>query len=529
MKKRAFCLLLALVILLSLGCYPADTGSSSSTLGSSTGSTSTAPTTTAPTTTSPTTTAPTQPTVTDPPVTEPPVTEPPVTQPPATEPQPTVPVDSRDPVLTPPDAEDGPCDFFDDAVFIGDSVSVMLKNENIRSGAFGDALFLPVGNYGIHNAYYTYLPISYQGQKMTIWDALAACGKKKVFIMLGMNDIALYGIDSTINHWGMLIEKILQYAPDVEFYIQSCTPIYTGGEKGKLNNENMDAYNVRLEEFAKTNGHHFVDVAPYFKDGTGGLAPIYCSDSYVHLSYTGAGVWVKVLKAFAAEYTPVAPPDDPPADPRDPVVDPPAAPEGMEGFFSDAVFVGDSVTQGLQTECMRSGALGSALFLATKSFGLYNSLNGILFHSFQGQQMTTEDAVAACGAKKVFIMLGMNDMVSVNPEPCIGKWREKIDRILEKSPDVEIYLQTVTPVYTGAESGKLTNPNIDTYNTLLQEFCENNGYHFIDVASYLKDSTGGLAGSYTSDHYVHLSTAGVQVWIQVLKNYAAQQGENNEN
>ncbi len=456
-------------------------------------------------------------------MTEPPATEPPVTEPPATEPKPTQPVDSRDPVMAPPTVDDSVCEFYNDAVFIGDSVSMMLPRATNVS-QLGTALFLPVGSYGVHNATHDVLLIPFQGQSMIIEDALAASGKSKVFIMLGMNDLA-YGIDYTMSQWEILIQRIQAKVPDMEIYIQSCTPVFTGAELTKLNNTNMDIYNGRLKAMAEEKGLHFVDVGPYFKDSTGGLAPIYCSDNFVHITPLGAQVWVKILKAYAASQETVTPPV---TDERAPVLSAPEAPEGMESFFSDAVFVGDSVTQGLQTECMNSGALGSALFLATKSFGLYNSLNGILFHNFQGKQMTTEDAVAACGAKKVFLMLGMNDMVSVSPESCITKWREKIDRILAKTPDVQIYLQTVTPVYTGAESGKLTNPNIDTYNTLLKEFCEVNGYHFVDIASYLKDSTGGLAKSYTSDHYVHLSTSGVRVWIQVLKAYAAQQGVNNE-
>ena len=85
----------------------------------------------------------------------------------------------------------------------------------------------------------------------------------------------------------------------MEVFIQSMTPVWTGGEKGGLNNTNVDKYNEKLAEFAEKRGFTFVDIAPYMKDSTNGLASAYCSDKYVHLTSAGADTWIKVLKAFA--------------------------------------------------------------------------------------------------------------------------------------------------------------------------------------------------------------------------------------
>ena len=60
----------------------------------------------------------------------------------------------------------------------------------------------------------------------------------------------------------------------------------------------MDAYNARLEVFAKNAGVDFIDVAPYMKDSTGGMATRYCSDEYVHVTDLGAAAWIRVLKAY---------------------------------------------------------------------------------------------------------------------------------------------------------------------------------------------------------------------------------------
>ena len=188
--------------------------------------------------------------------------------------------------------------FFDDAAFIGDSVTLKLKYHHAETGALGKATFLCAGSYGVHNAVDNVLYVTYQGQEMTPQDALAACGAKKVFIMLGMNDIGLYGVEDTIVYWSKLLDNIRGKCPDIDIYIQSGTPIATGGEKGKLTNARMDEYNVELQKFCLENDCFYVDIATAMKDSTGGLKKEYCSDNYVHMTPEGCQVWVDVLFAY---------------------------------------------------------------------------------------------------------------------------------------------------------------------------------------------------------------------------------------
>ncbi len=222
-----------------------------------------------------------------------------MTIPAPTQPRPDPNAGPRDPVLLPPDVEDGVCRFYDDAVFIGDSVSIMLQQAS--EGLLGDALILTVRSYSVHIATDNSLLIPYRGQEWQIQDVLAACGKKKLFIMLGMNDIA-YGVADTMAKWDIMIQRILDVVPDMQIHIQSCTPIYHEGQWGGITNANVNAYNAQLKEYAEARGFGFVNVGIYFKDSTEGLAPVYTSDSYIHINAAGAQLWVKVLKAYAAQF-----------------------------------------------------------------------------------------------------------------------------------------------------------------------------------------------------------------------------------
>lgn len=188
-----------------------------------------------------------------------------------------------------------PEEFFDNAAFIGDSVTLKLRNYNTANGVLGKTTFLCQGSYSVAHAVNDTMYLSYQGNDITPQDALLACEADRVFILLGMNDIALYGIEKTIEHWGILVANIREKCPEIDIYIQAGTPIYKSGEVGSLNNENMNKYNVQLQAFAAANDCYFVETNSIFKDSTGGLAEEYCSDSFVHFTDAACKLWVDTL------------------------------------------------------------------------------------------------------------------------------------------------------------------------------------------------------------------------------------------
>lgn len=193
-------------------------------------------------------------------------------------------------------------------------------------------------------------------------------------------------------------------------------------------------------------------------------------------------------------------------------------------FFNDAVFVGDSVSLRLTYYCQsHKGVLGTSQFLTSGSLGSGNALEKISEDSvhpvYQGEKMLIEDGVKASGAKKVFIMLGMNDIGLYGVEDSVKNMETLVERILEKSPDVEIYIQSMTPMLKETQLKQLNNPNLDKYNQQLKALCEEKGYHFADVASVMKDEEGNLIPEYCSDPEgmgIHFTDAGAQAWIDYL-------------
>ncbi len=195
-------------------------------------------------------------------------------------------------------------------------------------------------------------------------------------------------------------------------------------------------------------------------------------------------------------------------------------------WFDDAVFIGDSVSQGLQMYCASTGALGNATFLCSQSFSApanFGSITSSSTHpSYNGVKVRVEDGVAACGKTNVFIMLGINNMDG-SVESTTASLVRLVNAILEKSPDVNIFIESVTP--TTSTSTRVTstfnNAKIASYNAAMKTYCEENGWYYMDIASAVSDENGYLKSNLCSDANgmgIHFNSSAAKLWIEYLKN-----------
>lgn len=189
-----------------------------------------------------------------------------------------------------------------------------------------------------------------------------------------------------------------------------------------------------------------------------------------------------------------------------------------EEFFSDVIFVGDSITIGLHKYCQNYGVFTEAEFYYTGNYSVHHAANDSMKIYYAGSKRTIESAIKASGKNKVFILLGANDVNAYKIESTIKKWNTLIKKICKKNPDVKIYVQSCTPAYIGGEK-KVNNARIDEYNQELKGFCQKNDIEYIDIATPLKDESGGLAKKYTSDYYIRLSKDGNALWVETLIKY----------
>ena len=227
------------------------------------------------------------------------------TQQAAPAPKPAPPVQNTPPPASVP-VNNASTSYLNDVVFIGDSISLKL-NYYSRSNPqiFGTAQFLTSGSMGSGNALQpvsdSSIHPSYQGVKMSLEDAVSKMGVNKVYIMLGMNDVGLYGIDGAISNMTTLLSRIKAKSPNVKIVVESVTPMLRD-RSSSLTNTNLSIYNDRLAQMCSQNGYYFVDVASVMRTSSGTLIPAYCSDPEgmgMHFTDAGCKVWIDYILSHA--------------------------------------------------------------------------------------------------------------------------------------------------------------------------------------------------------------------------------------
>ncbi len=197
------------------------------------------------------------------------------------------------------------------------------------------------------------------------------------------------------------------------------------------------------------------------------------------------------------------------------------------GWFDDAVFIGDSVTLKLSFYCENHDDLGEAEFLCAGSLGYNNAQMGLYDEDnvhpvYNGEKILVDDGAAATGAKKIFIMLGMNDIGLYGVDGAVEGMKVITDRIAAKCPGAEIYVESVTPMLENMQLTDLNNTTIAEFNEKIQPICAEKGYHYLDVASAMGDGNGNLVYEYCGDPDamgLHFSDLGCEIWIEYLKTH----------
>ncbi len=207
--------------------------------------------------------------------------------------------------------------------------------------------------------------------------------------------------------------------------------------------------------------------------------------------------------------------------------------EQLDDYFDDALFVGDSVANGLKLykSMYEKDIFNEMVFHTGACYGFNNCLSAISSKSlhpvYQGAQRTIWDMVTLTGAKKVFIGFGLNDFGCVttkNIKNCLDKI---IAKIRAANPDIEIILLSSGYFTKAGESYQPSKNDFRTcfrqrdYNQFVLEYCNSLGLDYIDVSNCFADEYGYLDKSLAMDNYCHPHIKHYHMWRDILYGYAA--------
>ena len=188
-------------------------------------------------------------------------------------------------------------------------------------------------------------------------------------------------------------------------------------------------------------------------------------------------------------------------------------------YFSDALFIGDSRTQGLR---LYSGVKGATFYDYTglSIFGVNNP--GLV--TVDGQSYSIVEALQK-GPQfgKVYIAFGMNELGYYNTENYLATFGKFLDQVKEAQPNAVVYLQNLAPVDEAkcakyGQASCITNARVAVFNELFAQLAREHRVCLVDVYSALSDENDGLPSEATSDG-IHFQRPWYETWLACLMSH----------
>lgn len=186
-----------------------------------------------------------------------------------------------------------------------------------------------------------------------------------------------------------------------------------------------------------------------------------------------------------------------------------------DSYFSDAVFIGDSRMEGFRNQ----SGITHGTFLTGVGMDVSNIFETPYINLYN-EQITVFQALYNTNYKKVYVMLGTNNLGEPDFDDFKDKYRVCLGEIRKMLPDAIIYVISVAYVEESKveDTTYVNNQNIDTVNDKILELCEDTGYYFVNINEVLSDGNHSLVEGATSDG-VHMYETYCKIWLEYLKNH----------
>lgn len=185
-------------------------------------------------------------------------------------------------------------------------------------------------------------------------------------------------------------------------------------------------------------------------------------------------------------------------------------------YFEDAVFLGDSRTEGFY---LYSG-LKTGQYLYAVGATVESVFSKPAWKEPTGK-VPLLDALADTECGKIYLMLGVNELGWTKMENFHDQYARVIDRIREDHPNAEIVLQSILPVSAKQEAKGtyVNNERIGEYNKVIADLAAEKDCHYMNVAEAVTGADGCLP-SYWNFDGIHLNPDGCRVWLHYLRTHS---------
>ncbi|MBE6788146.1 MAG: hypothetical protein E7539_00600 [Ruminococcaceae bacterium] len=190
-------------------------------------------------------------------------------------------------------------------------------------------------------------------------------------------------------------------------------------------------------------------------------------------------------------------------------------------FFTDAMFVGDSITTGIDLY----NIVSNVPVVAYTGINSNTILTREVIKTSSGK-VTFLQAMKKYNPKHIYIMLGINGIAFQSKDKFISGYSKFVDEVKKQHPNAVIYLQSILPVTAKKQSNdsRFANSKINTYNAAIAQLAKDKGVYYLNVAESFKDANGNLPSAASSDG-IHFGTGYYRRWIEYLKRHTVYTGK----
>lgn len=184
-------------------------------------------------------------------------------------------------------------------------------------------------------------------------------------------------------------------------------------------------------------------------------------------------------------------------------------------YFDDAVFVGDSITEGIKLYSL----MENATVIASKSVNLSTIYTAKVIKA-EGGNITIMEALEKASPAKIYILIGANSLAA-DIDSFIGGYGDIIDDIKAMHPQSLLYVQSILPITKALSQQRpeIANSKIDECNARLRTLAGEKKVYYVDVAESFKGEDGYLPNEASPKDGMHFGTTYYKKWFEYLKTH----------
>ena len=202
-------------------------------------------------------------------------------------------------------------------------------------------------------------------------------------------------------------------------------------------------------------------------------------------------------------------------------------------WFSDAAFLGDSLTAGIAYYDIN---VGGALVLGYEGTSPNQIVNRTALKNTNEDdaEQVPLDILAEQQPAKLYLLIGTNALAGLgNDEGFLAYYGKLLDELQSTLPNSMIFVQSILNVRPEAldQAPGLTPERVGSMNDKIKEMCKERGFYYLNLTEAFTGEDGYLTADYAQNDGIHLTVAGYSHWVDYLcthvpynKNNPYQQG-----